>query len=98
MGLVHEKFVFVHVPKTGGTWVRSAIQLAGIPVVESGPFEIEDHYGIREMRAAHPENQTKYISVRPVATLSSRSNRGSSRRMGSVSRTGRIAGAGSTST
>jgi hypothetical protein len=53
MALVTAKTLFVHVPKTGGTSVRSMIAAAGIACRESGDFDIERHYGIGELAAAH---------------------------------------------
>lgn len=35
MALLLPKSVFIHIPKTGGQWVRAAIANAGIPTIES---------------------------------------------------------------
>lgn len=76
MSLVTPRTVFIHVPKTGGSSVRALIAAAGIPCSESGPFEIEDHYGLPELRAAHPELERDRLSFgfvrHPVAWLKSR--------------------------
>ena len=34
MALLLPKSVFIHIPKTGGSWVRQAIRRAGVPAVE----------------------------------------------------------------
>lgn len=46
--------VFIHVPKTGGTWVRRVIYMVDSDAEETGPFEIEDHFGLAEVRREHP--------------------------------------------
>lgn len=50
MALLIPNGLFIHIPKTGGTWVRAAIAAAGIPSRESGPFEVEDHYGVHDFQ------------------------------------------------
>ncbi len=45
MALLMPNSVFIHVPKTGGSWVRAAIQAAGVPAAETGPFDVHDHCG-----------------------------------------------------
>lgn len=50
-----KKKIFIHVPKTGGTWVRRYIYACEPMADETGPFEIEDHFGLAEVREAHPE-------------------------------------------
>jgi hypothetical protein len=55
--------------------VRRVLPLAGIECRESGLFDIEDHYGIDSVRAAHPEivNRITFGFVRhPVAWIKSR--------------------------
>lgn len=37
MAVIMPHSVFIHVPKTGGTWCRAAIKRLGIPHFESGP-------------------------------------------------------------
>jgi len=47
--------VFVHIPKTGGVWVRRAIAQAGLPTVEAGHAPIT---------AGNMHNATRYINAR----------------------------------
>src|SRR5437667_268495 len=54
MALVTEKSLFIHVPKTGGTFVRRALPALGLPCRESGIFAIEDHFSIAQVFATHP--------------------------------------------
>lgn len=42
MALLLPRSVFIHIPKTGGTWVRAAVQKAGIPTNEIIAFR-ESH-------------------------------------------------------
>jgi len=76
MALLTEKLLFIHVPKTGGSSVRAMIAAAGVTCWESGQYAIEDHYGLPELRAAHPRIEDGLLSfgfVRdPVAWLQSR--------------------------
>jgi len=76
MALVSEKTLFIHLPKTGGSSVRAMMAAAGIKTWESGPFEIEDHYGIPEILATHPEicdGRKVFSCVRhPVSWIKSR--------------------------
>jgi len=76
MALVTAKTLFVHVPKTGGTSVRAMLRAAGVAARESGPFEVEDHYGLPELRAAHPQIDNGLLTFgfvrHPVAWLKSR--------------------------
>lgn len=76
MALLIPNGVFIHVPKTGGTWVRAAIAAAGIPHHESGPFEIEDHFGITDFRHSGRADVLSRFSFgfvrHPVAWLKSR--------------------------
>lgn len=37
MAVILPRSVFIHVPKTGGTWCRAAIDAIGLPQFESGP-------------------------------------------------------------
>jgi hypothetical protein len=76
MALLIPDGLFIHVPKTGGTWVRAAIAAAGIPNHESGPFEIEDHYGVPDFKHANRLDLLSRFSFgfvrNPVAWLKSR--------------------------
>lgn len=74
--MVSDRLLFVHVPKTGGSSVRVMLPAAGIKVWESGPYHVEDHYGLPELRAAHPGIEKGRLSFgfvrHPVAWLASR--------------------------
>jgi hypothetical protein len=76
MALVTAHSLFVHVPKTGGSSVRAILPIVGIRARESGPFEVEDHYGLPELRAAHPGIDDGLLTFgfirHPVAWLQSR--------------------------
>lgn len=48
--IISETLLFVHVPKTGGTFVRELINLIGLPNYETGRFEEHDHIGINELQ------------------------------------------------
>jgi hypothetical protein len=76
MALVTANHLFIHVPKTGGTTVRAMFRELGLNPRESGPFEIEDHYTLPQIAAAHPEllpGRVTFGFVRhPVAWLKSR--------------------------
>lgn len=76
MALLSAKTLFLHVPKTGGTTVRLAMAAAGLEVRESGVFDVEDHYSLAEVRAAHPgidDGRLTFGFVRhPAAWLRSR--------------------------
>jgi hypothetical protein len=47
--IIKNKLLFIHVPKTGGTYVRELINTIGIPNWETGKFEEHDHIGICEL-------------------------------------------------
>lgn len=53
--IINNKHLFIHVAKTGGTFVREVLNYYGVPNWESGAFEIEDHYSISQVLEAHPE-------------------------------------------
>ena len=76
MALLTKKTIFIHVPKTGGSSIRTMIRKGVGFSEESGDFEIEDHYGLPELMAAHPginQNRLTFGFVRhPVAWLKSR--------------------------
>lgn len=73
MALVTEKALFVHVPKTGGTWVRRAIAAAGIRAEESGPFDVHDHYGLLDLPSYLVADRFTFGYVRhPVSWVQSR--------------------------
>jgi len=55
MALVTRRHLFIHVPKTGGTTVRAIFEELGLGPRESGRFEVEDHYTLPQIAAAHPE-------------------------------------------
>jgi hypothetical protein len=57
MALILPHSVFLHVPKTGGTWCRSAIRRAGIPHFESG-WKHESPY----FRAHHPLDRVRAVA------------------------------------
>ena len=76
MALVTNRSIYIHVQKTGGMTIRRAMALCTGPCWESGPPEVERHFGLPELRAAHPgidENRYTFGFVRhPVAWLRSR--------------------------
>lgn len=76
MALLTTRTLFIHVPKTGGSTVRTMIEKSVGSCKESGPLEIEDHYGFGEVVAAHPgidRGRVSFGFVRhPVAWLKSR--------------------------
>ena len=73
MALVLPRSLFVHVPKTGGTWVRAAIAAAGIDAHESGPPETHDHFGVFDLPADLLAGRFTFGFVRhPVDWLKSR--------------------------
>lgn len=76
MALVTTHSLFIHVPKTGGSSVRAMLLAAGLAPRESGSFEVEDHYGLPELRAAHPGIDAGLLTFgfvrHPVAWLQSR--------------------------
>jgi hypothetical protein len=47
--IIDNKLLFVHVPKTGGTFIRELISKAGIKNWETGLFEEHDHKGITDL-------------------------------------------------
>jgi hypothetical protein len=48
--IISNKLLFIHVPKTGGTYVRELINNIGIPNYETGRFEEHDHKGINDLQ------------------------------------------------
>jgi hypothetical protein len=60
MALVLNRAVFIHVPKTGGTWVREVCRRLVPNAQETGPFDEHDHFTIRQVRAARPD-----VALRP---------------------------------
>lgn len=49
MALVLSNSVFIHVRKTGGSWVREAIKACAIPHEENGPYDCEYHAGVFDL-------------------------------------------------
>ncbi len=49
MALILPKSVFIHIPKTGGNWVREALQRAELPIKEA-----RHRYHVTELRPAKP--------------------------------------------
>ena len=73
MALVLPNSVFIHVPKTGGSWVRAAVKAAGIRAEESGPFDVHDHYGVFDLPAFLVADRFTFGFVRhPVDWIKSR--------------------------
>ena len=76
MALITDNSVFIHVQKTGGMTVRNVMQAVRGGAWESGPVEKERHFGLPELRAAHPgidRYRTTFGFVRhPLAWLRSR--------------------------
>jgi hypothetical protein len=75
MALVTDKMLFIHVPKTAGSYIRSFMPSLGLQCRESGQFEIEDHFSISQVLIAHPElgDRFSFGFVRhPVAWIASR--------------------------
>lgn len=54
MALVSDKLIFIHIQKTGGMSVRRAMHALDGAVYESGPIEVERHFGLPELLVAHP--------------------------------------------
>tara|TARA_R110002126_G_scaffold191071_2_gene339202 strand:+ start:761 stop:1372 length:612 start_codon:yes stop_codon:yes gene_type:complete len=48
--VISDKLLFIHVPKTGGTFVRELINLQGLCNYETGLFEEHDHKGISDLQ------------------------------------------------
>lgn len=69
--IIDDRYCFIHVAKTGGTFVRACITKSGIPFRETGPEEIHDHFGINDLDT---ENDFIYFGFvrEPVSWLSSR--------------------------
>lgn len=73
MALVLPNSVFIHVPKTGGSWVRAAIANTGMRCEESGPFDVHDHYGVFDLPAHLVRDRFTFGFVRhPVDWIKSR--------------------------
>lgn len=57
--IINDKLLFIHVPKTGGSFIRSVFKDRSrgghFHSMESGEFKVEDHFGIRETKLHHPE-------------------------------------------
>lgn len=73
--IINDQLLFIHVAKTGGTFVREALNRFGIPNWETGVFEIEDHYSYEDVILNHPE-LSRLISFgfkrEPVSWIQSR--------------------------
>ena len=71
MAVVLPNSVFIHVRKTGGTWVRTAIKEMKIPNEENGPYDCEYHAGIFNLPLFLAERFTWGFVRHPVAWLKS---------------------------
>ena len=73
MALILPNSAMIHVPKTGGTWCRMAIQGAGIPYFESGPayphMTRRFHAPFRDVRETIMVEQWEENNTRPVRRL-----------------------------
>jgi hypothetical protein len=77
MALITDKMVFVHVPRTGGHFVRSVVKDLGIPSQESGPPTLPNIVGFHQQAMEIDwnirENRFSFAFVRhPITWLASR--------------------------
>jgi hypothetical protein len=59
--IIDDKLLFIHVAKTGGTFVRETFNYYGVPNRETGVYETEDHYSLSDVLKYHDECR-KYLS------------------------------------
>lgn len=52
--ILNNRVLFIHNPKTGGTFIRSAIKNLNIPYSESGIFIIEEHWTAQKVKEFYP--------------------------------------------
>lgn len=77
MALVLPHSIFIHIPKTGGSWVRHAIKRCGIPVQERGPEHVGrnqiTHAAIKQVHKKYRKNRLAFAFIRhPVSWLKSK--------------------------
>lgn len=51
--IIENKLLFIHVPKTGGTFIRELVNCAGFKNRETGLYEEHDHYGVNDITGCH---------------------------------------------
>jgi len=77
MALILPHSIFIHIPKTGGSWVRRAIKLAGIHTQEVGPCQLGRiqvlHASIRQVPREYRRGRQAFAFIRhPVSWLKSK--------------------------
>lgn len=77
MAVLMPKSIFIHIPKTGGSWVRAAVRAAGIPCREVGPPGVSQiqklHCTVKGLPKHLRRNRLIFFCIRhPVDWLKSR--------------------------
>jgi hypothetical protein len=70
--VIENKLVFVHVAKTGGTFVREAVNYLGYKNWETGPFEEHDHIPVSAIPEQYKHLPTFGVVRRPFEWICSR--------------------------
>lgn len=63
--IIDNKLLFIHIAKTGGTFVKEILSTNGVPNWETGEEHIEDHFSYDEVIKTHPQ----FASLTPVAIV-----------------------------
>lgn len=77
MALVMPHSIFIHIPKTGGSWVRNVIRRSGIPSQEIGPCDLGQiqvlHASIHQVPKKLRRTRLAFAFIRhPVSWLKSK--------------------------